>query len=104
MRKFEGRFSSNAYIEIFSDEKGSLLEHVCGDRVFFTREFMRDYLTEIKEPVKLTVWKNVWQRKDGLYFFGCDWPDEQSAKTDGTLFMSTNKYIKTVKFEVEFEQ
>lgn len=104
MRKFKGIRTGSVYTEIFSDEKGILLE-VEGFRVFHSNEWVRDHLKEIKEPVKITIWKNVWQREDdGSYFFGCDWPDEQSAKRDANDICRALKHIKTVKFEEEIKQ
>jgi hypothetical protein len=99
MRKFKGIRTNTVYTEIFSDEKGSLLE--AGDiRTFYGYEFVRDWFEEVKEPVKITFWKNLWQRKDGSYFFGCDWPDEISAIRDAKdIPGSLHKFVETVKFE-----
>lgn len=100
MRKFKGNNTGNIYTEIYSDERGSLLEQ--NDyRVWHNTKWVRDCLTEIKEPVKITVWKNVWQRRDGSYLLGCDWYDEESAKRDACEVIGAIKYIKTVKFEME---
>lgn len=103
MRKFKGTYIDRVYTEIFSDEKGLLLESQDGYRSFYTHQWVREHFTEIKEPVKVIFWKNLWQRKDGSYFLGCDWPDEKSAKRDYYVG-ETLKYIKTVKFETEIEQ
>lgn len=103
MRKFKANYTGDVFTEVFSDEKGTLLEYENGHRSFYTIAWMRGYFTEIKEPVKLVVWKNVWRRKDGSYFLGCDWPDEKSAKLDSNDSCATIEYIKTVKFEHTIE-
>lgn len=105
MRKFKSIHTGRVYTEIFSDEKGLFLEHQSGYRCFFKHNEIEWNLIEIKEPVKITFWKNLWQRRDGSYFFGCDWSDEKSAKRDAyDVGETTIKYIKTVKFETEIEQ
>lgn len=74
--------------------------------VNISKQFLRDLITEgfleeLKDPIEVTFWVNVYLHKDGKYEVGMPCDTKEIAKTQ---IVSSPAYVETKKCTIKIEQ
>lgn len=86
--KYRSRVSGSIHRNIFSNEKGVLLENPGGKCFWWDNENLKACFIEYREPRTLKGYVNVFEKKDGEIYFGHLYGSREFAEEAGNYLSS----------------